>query len=68
MEAGAGATAISELVVESGLRAGTLKAVDFALPDRLFHTMRHRERYHSKAGLAFLDLIAHGRGQDDRAS
>ena len=58
VEAGAGATAISELVVESSLRAGTLKAIDFGLPDRLFHIVRHRERYHSKAGRAFLDLIA----------
>lgn len=55
---GAGATAISELVVEAGLHAGTLKAVNFAFPDRLFHILRHRERYHSKAGQAFLDLIA----------
>ncbi len=68
VEAGAGATAISELVVESGLRAGALKAVNFALPDRLFHTMRHRERYHSKAGRAFLDLIAQGRDDGDHPS
>lgn len=58
VEAGAGAAAISELVAEPGLHAGRLKAVDFQLPDRLFHTMRHRERYHSKAGRAFLDSIA----------
>ena len=58
VEAGAGATATSEMVVEAALRAGTLKAVDFAMPDRLFHTMQHRERYHSKASRAFLDLIA----------
>lgn len=58
VEAGAGATAISEMVVESALQAGTLKAVPFALPERLFHTMQHRERYHSKASRAFLDLIA----------
>ncbi len=60
VEAGAGATAISELVAESGIRAGKLTAIDFQLPDRLFHTMRHRERYHSKAGRAFLELIAPG--------
>jgi DNA-binding transcriptional LysR family regulator len=59
VEAGAGATAISELVVESSLRAGTLMAVNFKLPnDRPFHAVRHRERYHSKAGRAFLDLVA----------
>lgn len=67
VEAGAGATAISELVVEPALRAGTLKAVKFALPERLFHTMRHRERYRSRAGRAFLDLIAGGSNERDRA-
>lgn len=67
VEAGAGATAISELVVDTGLRAGALKRVDFTLPDRLFHTMRHRERYQSKAGRAFLDLIT-GSGHSGRGA
>ena len=49
---------VSEPVAASALRAGTLKGADFGLPDRMFHIVRHRERYHSKAGRAFLDLIA----------
>jgi DNA-binding transcriptional LysR family regulator len=67
VEAGAGATAISELVVEPALRAGTLKRVNFALPERQFLSMRHRERYHSKAGRAFLELITGSGNGDDRA-
>ena len=57
VEAGTGVTAISEMVVESGLAAGTLVAVKFKLPDRLFHTLRHRERYHSRAARAFLAQV-----------
>jgi DNA-binding transcriptional LysR family regulator len=66
VEAGAGATAISELVVEGALRAGTLKRVNFALPIRQFLSMRHRERYHSKAGRAFLEMITGSGNGGDR--
>lgn len=48
----------SEPVAASALRAGTPKGADFGLADRMFHIVRHRECYHSKAGRAFLDLIA----------
>jgi DNA-binding transcriptional LysR family regulator len=48
VEAGAGATVISRLVVEPSLRAGSLKVVPFDLPDRAFTALRHRERYFSK--------------------
>ncbi len=58
IEAGAGVTAISELVVEAGLRAGTLVALAFPLPARPFLVLHHRDRYQSKAGQAFLEIIA----------
>ena len=58
VEAGAGATAISELVAASGFRSGALSRVRFKLPDRTFHVVRHHERYHSRAGDAFMAIAA----------
>jgi DNA-binding transcriptional LysR family regulator len=58
VEAGAGVTAISELVVEAALRAGTLVAMNFQLPARPFLVLHHRDRYQSKAAQAFLELIS----------
>src|SRR5262249_16115981 len=60
VEAGAGATVISRLVVERSLRAGNLKVVAFDLPERAFTALQHRERYFSKAARALLTEI---RGQ-----
>ena len=57
VEAGAGVTAISELVVEAALRAGTLVAMAFPLPTRPFLVLHHRERYQSKAAQEFLKII-----------
>src|SRR5215813_8886103 len=57
VEADAGATVISRLVAEPSLRAGSLKVVPFALPDRAFTALRHRERYFSKAAQALLHEI-----------
>ncbi len=54
---GAGVSALSELVAEAGIRFGALAPVKFALPDRAFHVLRHRERYLSRSEIAFLDLI-----------
>lgn len=56
--AGAGVTAISEMVVEALIRLGRLHRVAFDLPARSFHVLRHRERYHSKAAQALLAIIA----------
>jgi DNA-binding transcriptional LysR family regulator len=56
--AGAGATAISELVVAPGLRYGTLTRLDFELPQRAFHILRHKERYRSRAADALLAIVA----------
>jgi DNA-binding transcriptional LysR family regulator len=56
--AGAGATAISELVVAPGLRYGTLIQLEFAMPQRAFHILRHKERYRSRAADALLEIVA----------
>jgi len=56
--AGAGVTAISELVVEALVRLGRMHRVNFDLPARSFHVLRHRERYHGKAAQALLAIIA----------
>lgn len=61
VQAGAGATAISALVVGPWLKAGTLRAVPFALPKRRFFLLRHKERTLSHAERAFLDVIAASR-------
>lgn len=56
--AGAGVTAISELVVEALVKLGRLHRVPFDLPARSFHVLRHRERYQSKAAQALLSIVA----------
>lgn len=62
VEAGAGATVISELVASSSIRAGTLHQIELAFPRRAFHVLRHRERYRSKAQIALMQFIAAGQG------
>jgi DNA-binding transcriptional LysR family regulator len=57
VEGGAGATVISELVVQSSLRHGALHAVNLPLPKRDFEILRHRQCYHSQAELAFMTMI-----------
>ena len=57
VEANAGVTAISELVVEAALRAGTLVAMSFELPARHFVVLHHRDRYQSKAAQEFLKIV-----------
>jgi DNA-binding transcriptional LysR family regulator len=56
VEAGAGATAISASVAAAGLRAGALHRIAFDLPARSFYLLRHKQRYHSKAGDVFVAL------------
>ncbi len=53
VQSGDTATAISELVAAPHLAAGTLAPADFALPQRQFLALTHRERHQSKA-LRFL--------------
>lgn len=55
--AGAGATAVSRLVVDAAIRAGTLHVLDSPLPERPFHAVWHRARYLSQAARALLALV-----------
>jgi len=57
VEAGGGATVISELVVDGALRSCALRRVALDLPPRHFFVVRHRERYRSKAADAFLLVV-----------
>lgn len=60
VEAGAGATAISRLVVASALRAGTLASIPVSLPKRRFLVLRHKERHQTNAEREFLGLLDAG--------
>jgi DNA-binding transcriptional LysR family regulator len=55
--AGAGATAVSRLVVAAALRAGSLRALASPLAARPFQVIWHRTRYHSNAAHALLALV-----------
>lgn len=57
VEAGAGVSVLSRLVAAGSLKAGTLVAVDIALPMRRFFLLRHKERYVTRAQQAFIDLV-----------
>lgn len=57
VEAGAGATILSTLVVQPAIAAGRLVRVDFALPPRRFHVLRHKERHLSLAERRFLTIV-----------
>ena len=57
VEAGAGVAVLSRLVVTRALKAGDLVELPLALPDRLFHALRHKERYRTRAADALTDLI-----------
>lgn len=61
VEAGAGATLISRIVVEGSLKAGRLALVDAAMPRRRFLALSHRERHPTRALTAFMNLV---RNQD----
>jgi DNA-binding transcriptional LysR family regulator len=54
VEAGAGVTAISGLVVAGSLRAGRLVRAKIQLPARPFNALSHRQRRPSRAAAAFM--------------
>ena len=54
VEAGAGATALSETVAVAAIAAGRVVRAGFELPERRFRLLRHTERYHSKAADALV--------------
>ncbi len=57
VEAGLGATALSASVAASDLETGLLHKVDFTLPEREYNALRHRDRYRSRAGQAFMAML-----------
>jgi DNA-binding transcriptional LysR family regulator len=61
VEAGAGATAISRVVVQAALRLKTLRSIRFIPLDRPFVLVTHRDRKASHAVRALLDMIKMGR-------
>ncbi|HET7408619.1 MAG TPA: LysR substrate-binding domain-containing protein, partial [Paracoccaceae bacterium] len=65
VEAGAGASVLSCLVVGPSIEAGRLRSLGLALPDRGFHSLRHGRRHQSRSSRAFLDVAAaHADGRD----
>lgn len=57
VEAGAGATAISELVVAAALGTGSLVQAGFGLPARAFNVLFHREHSPSRAAEALRAIL-----------
>jgi DNA-binding transcriptional LysR family regulator len=56
VEAGGGATALYHSAAASGIGGGRLVEMAFDLGERSFHLLRHRQRYRSRVGDAFLEL------------
>jgi DNA-binding transcriptional LysR family regulator len=44
-------------VAVASLEARLLEQVDFALPEREFHVLTHRDRHSSRAAQAFLEML-----------
>ena len=57
VEMGRNAAALSALVVDAGIKAGTLHSPQFSLTKRQFLILRHKERRPGNAERALLDLI-----------
>lgn len=56
--AGAGASVLSETVVATSLRSGTLVAMPFDLPTRTFQVLRHSQRDRDAVELILLHVVA----------
>jgi DNA-binding transcriptional LysR family regulator len=61
VEAGAGVTVVSRLVVARALKAGTLATADIAFPPRHFYSLRHREHHQTQAAREFLRMAGEAR-------
>ena len=57
VEAGLGATALSASVAVPSIESGLLHHIDFGLPQREFHVLRHRQRHRSRIADALLASI-----------
>jgi len=60
VEAGLGAAAISASVAAPSLEAGLLYHVHFALPEREFHALRHKQRSGSRVVEALMRIVEGG--------
>jgi DNA-binding transcriptional LysR family regulator len=60
VEAGAGATIISEHVVARDIAAGVLRSIPIDLPQREFALLRHRDRHQTAAQHALAAMLAEG--------
>ena len=56
VEAGAGAAVMSESVAAPAVASGALVALPLDMPPRAFHLLRHKQRYRSRAGDAFVEI------------
>jgi DNA-binding transcriptional LysR family regulator len=66
VEAGAGATAVSHVVVRASLRLKTLRSIRFMPIDRPFTSITHRDRRPGQAARAFLETIKTSRAPSMR--
>jgi DNA-binding transcriptional LysR family regulator len=57
VEAGAGVTVVSKLVVAGAMKAGTLAVADITLPRRHFFSLRHKEHHMTQAAREFLRVV-----------
>lgn len=57
IEAGAGATILSKMVVSRSIASGLLYALPADLPHRYFRLLRHRERHLTRAEAVFMDIM-----------
>jgi DNA-binding transcriptional LysR family regulator len=53
----AGASIISNLLVDKEIRGGSLRQLNLSLPQRPFLVLQHRERYRSRTVDALIDII-----------
>lgn len=61
VEAGAGVAAVSELVAEKSLLAGSVVRIPISLPTRPFYVVQHRERHRTRAAEALLSMLRQDR-------
>ena len=57
VEAGAGASILSEMVVTRSIESGLIRALSVDLPYRHFRLLRHRERHLTGGETAFLQIL-----------
>jgi DNA-binding transcriptional LysR family regulator len=57
VEAGAGVTVLSRLVVMRAVKAGLLAIAPLELPKRHFYSLRHREHHQTQAAREFLRIV-----------